>query len=626
MSRKILGLACSLLLVELFLSGCGSIKPTIVTVTASATTVDATDAVTLAAAVANDKNAAGVTWTVSGGGTLSNTTTSAATYTAPAASNAALTVTVTATSVADGTTEGTATITVPAAPAITTGALAAGTVGSAYSATMAGGGGIGPYLWGITSGTLPAGVSMNSAGVISGAPTAAAVGTTNLTFVLTDSGKATALTAAATLGLTIAAAPAIVITGTVPTTANYHVAYTGSAAAGGGAGALSYSVTVGALPTGLSLNAATGAITGSPTATGTFGFTITAADAFGDSLSQAYSTVVTYAAVVVTPATLPGGYVESVYHPSTLAATGGSGAGFTFALTGGSALPLGLNLSAAGVITGTPTATGTTNFTVMATDSASNTGNGSFSITVNAGVSITTALALPTGYVGGSYSQTLAATGGSGTGYTWSVTGDSTLPAGLILSAAGVLSGKPTVAGTPSFSITVTDSVGNTASATFSMTVALGVSITVPSLTSGYPGTSYPSTTFTASGGTNTGFTWSWTAAGGSTLPAGLSIGAASGAITGTPTNATSASVVSSVVVTATDSIGNQGTTTISVTIEASVAITTATLNSGTIDLAYSQQLAASGGSAPGTTPRRKCAYCRCRTETSWSSSCPWAV
>jgi hypothetical protein len=80
-------------------------------------------------------------------------------------------------------------------------------------------GGISPYKWTITSGTLPAGLSINSAGVISGTPTAAGVGTTNLTFVLTDSGTATALTATVTLGLTINAAPAIAFTGVMPATA-----------------------------------------------------------------------------------------------------------------------------------------------------------------------------------------------------------------------------------------------------------------------------------------------------------------------------------------------------------------------------------------------------------------------
>lgn len=563
--------------------------------------MDATDTLTLTATVTNDKNSAGVTWTLSGGGALSNTTTSAATYTAPAASSTALTVTVTATSLSDPTKTGTTTITVPAKPTVaTTGAGLAATVGADYSVQLAGAGGISPYTWTVSAGTLPPCLSMSTGGLITGSVTAACAGTYSPVFTMTDSGAPNKLTATVTLSVTIAAAPAMAFTGAVPATATYNSVYTGSAAATGGAGALTYSVLTGALPNGLSLNTATGAITGTPTAVGTFSFTVKAADAFGDSLSQPYSVVVSYSAVVITPATLPTGYDGSLYHPTTLTATGGSGTGYTFVLASGSLLPAGLSLSAGGVISGTPTATGTTGFTVTATDSASNTGNGIFSITVSAGVSITTGLTLPAGYVGSNYSQTLAATGGSGTGYTWSVTGGSTLPAGLSLSTAGVLSGKPTATGTPSFSITATDSVGNTASATFSTTISAGVSISVPTLPIGYPGTSYPATTFTASGGTNTGFTWSWAAAGGSTLPAGLSIGASTGLISGTPTNTTSSSVVSSVVVTATDSVGNQATSTVSITIAGPLSLPTPSSSvpgPATVGSPYSGQITATGGS-----------------------------
>ena len=358
------------ILVSLSLYGCGgSSAPISVAVTAASSNVDATDSVTLSAVVTHDKNAAGVSWTVGGGGALSGTSTTAATYTAPASSTTALTVTVTATSIADPKQSGTATIAVPAAPTITTASLTAGTVGTAYSLTLSGSGGISPYSFSIATGTLPSGLTMTSAGAITGTPMAAGAGTTNLTFQMTDSGKAPPLTATATLGLTIKAAPAIVFPTTLAA-ATYKAAYTASVAATGGAGTLTYSLASGALPAGLTLSAA-GAISGTPTVVGTFPITVKAADAFGDSATQAFSLTVSYPALTITPPTLPTGYVGSTYPSITLAATGGSGTGFTFAVTSGSSLPAGLSVSAAGVISGKPTAVGTVSTSVTVTDSAS---------------------------------------------------------------------------------------------------------------------------------------------------------------------------------------------------------------------------------------------------------------
>lgn len=85
-------------------------------------------------------------------------------------------------------------------------------------------------------------------------------------------------------------------------------------------------------------------------------------------------------------------------------------------------------------------------------------------------LAITTA-SIPAGVVGTPYSHTLTATGGVGA-KTWSKTG--TLPTGLTLSSAGVLSGTPTAAGTPSITFTVTDSAtptANTASKQMTVTV-----------------------------------------------------------------------------------------------------------------------------------------------------------
>jgi len=133
------------------------------------------------------------------------------------------------------------------------------------------------------------------------------------------------------------------------------------------------------------------------------------------------------------------------------------------------------------------------------------------------------------------------------------------------------------------------------------MTISAGVSVTAPSLLPAYPGTAYTSAAFAAAGGSGTGYTWSWAAAGGSSLPSGLSIDSSTGVISGTPVNSGSSNAVSSVVVTATDSLGNKGSATVTITIEAAVSITTSSpLPGGTKSVAYDQMLAASGGSGTG--------------------------
>lgn len=579
--------------------GCGGgTKPLAISVAATSTTVDGGDSITLTATVTNDKNAGGVNWNLNGPGTLSNTTTTGATYTAPAATGNSQSATITATSVADASKTYPVSITIPAQPTITTTQLTAATVGSAYTTTLAGAGGVSPYVWSLTSGTLPSTMTISSSGILSGTATAAEVGSYNINVKLTDSGTPNPLTTTQALTLTVTAAPAITFGGTVPGTATYNISYAGSAAATGGAGPLSYAISAGALPTGLTLNASTGAITGTPTAVGTFNFTIRAADAYGDSNTQSFSIRVSYPAVTIARVPLPTGYTGSDYPTTTLSATGGSGAGYTWALQSGSSLPAGLTLSTTGAISGKPTGSaGTTNFTVVVTDSASNQGTAQLAITVNAGVSITTASALPIAYAGSNYTVQFAAAGGSGTGFTYVVASGSSLPAGLTLSGTGLLSGKPTTTGTPTFSITATDSVGNVATSAFSMTIAAGVSINSISLPAGYQGAAYPGATFTATGGTGTGYSWSWAPANGSSIPTGLLL-STGGVVSGTPT----ASGTFNVLVTVIDSVNNTTSGAFSITIDAALQVTSTTLTSGTVSAAYSKSLAATGGTGTGYT------------------------
>jgi hypothetical protein len=599
MSYKRLSLLAIILTLASFLSGCGggSSSP-VVSVKASASSVDGTDTTTLTAAVANDSNAAGVTWSLSGSGTLSSKTITSATYTAPAATTSAQTITITATSVADISKTGTATITVPATPSVTTtGANLASSVGTSYTVPLAGAGGITPYAWTLSSGSLPSCLAMTSAGVISGTISASCSGTYTPTFTMTDSGTPTALTATQQLTMVIAAATQISFTGSVPSTGTYNVAYSGSAAATGGAGTLTYALTSGStLPTGVTLNSATGAFSGTPATAGTYSFVVKASDAYGDSAtSPTYSLVVSYPAMHITTSTLPTGYVGSAYNSTALAATGGAGVSSNYAWTvaSGSVLPTGLSLSSTGVISGTPTGSaGTNSVTFTVTDSTSGLGtSATLSIEIKAGVTITPAT-LPTGYVGSTYTSTqIAATGGSGTYSTWALASGSSLPTGLSLSTAGVVSGTPTgSAGTTSFTVQVTDSASNKATAAFSITVAAGVTITTStSLADGYPGTAYSPVTFAATGGTET-YT-SWTVTSGS-VPAGMALSAA-GVLSGTPTTTGSYSFNVKV----TDSASNTASRTFTLTVEATLSITTTSLPSAATGNTYSQTLAAAGGS-----------------------------
>ena len=570
------------------LSGCGgSSKSPSVTVTASASTVDGTDTVTITASVANDKNSGGVTWTANEG-TLSSVTTSSATYTAPAAATSAQTVTVTATSVADTSKTATATLTVPAAPAITTSSTSlASSVGSAYSVTLAASGGISPYTWTLTSGTLPSCLTLTSAGVISGAITASCAGTySGLVFKVTDSGTPTALTATQTLSLNLAAATAITVTGVVPSSATYGVAYTGSAAATGGSGALAYKLTSGSLPAGLSLNASTGALTGTPTATGSSTFVIEAYDSYGDAVTQSYTIVVNQATPTLTFAAISAKtYGDAAF---TVSATSASTGAVTYSVTSGPATISGNTVTLTGVGT-----------VVMGASQAAS-GNyaaatATASFTVNAALSITTTSPLPSGANGIAYSQQLVATGGLGT-YAWSLTGSSDAAnlatLGLAFSNSGVLSGNsPVVGGPVTFTVQVSDGT-RTASASFSVTVS-SLSITTTTLPVGYTGTAYAQT-LSASGGSGS-YTWAVSSGASSLLALGLSLNSSTGVLSGASLVAGSASFT----VTATDARNTSLTATQSytVTIYAPLKVSTDQLSlSATVNQAYNGKIVASGG------------------------------
>ncbi|HXG65578.1 MAG TPA: Ig domain-containing protein [Blastocatellia bacterium] len=161
----------------------------------------------------------------------------------------------------------------PADLTITTTSLPGGTVGVSYSATLAATGGVAPYTWSVISGSLPAGLSLNSStGVISGTPTSA--GTANFTAQATDA-QNPADTDSRALAITINPPPpaSLNITTTSLPNGRRGTAYSQTLQATGGVTPYVWSIASGSLPPGLSLNSATGTISGTPTKRGTWSFT-----------------------------------------------------------------------------------------------------------------------------------------------------------------------------------------------------------------------------------------------------------------------------------------------------------------------------------------------------------------
>jgi hypothetical protein len=451
--------------------------------------------------------------------------------------------------------------------ALNPGSLTDGTAGVAYSQTVSASGGTAPYSYAVSSGLRPQGLTLSSTGELSGTPTQ--VGTFTFSIDATDSstGVGAPYSTSTSYTVTIAAPTIVVAPGSLPN-AQAAVAYNQTITASGGNGPYSYAVTAGALPAGVTLSS-NGALSGSPTAGGTFNFTVTATDSTTGGTftgSTAYSLVVDAPAIVLSSAALPNPTVAVSGYSQTITATGGN-APYTYAVTAG-ALPAGMSFSSAGVLSGTPTAGGTFNFTVTATDSTTGgtyTGSRAYSLTVNAPTIVVTPTTIPGATRGFAFSRTFSATGGVGT-YSYSVSAGA-LPAGTTLTAAGVLSGTPTVTGTFNFTVRATDQ--STGSGPYSGTVPVTlvvsgavISVTPTSLPAVMAGLPYEQV-MSATGGSGA-YSYAVTAG---ALPSGIILipsGSGAGRLVGSSYSPGTFNFT----VTATDAFSNTGSVALSLTIQ----------------------------------------------------------
>jgi len=475
---------------------------------------------------------------------------------------------------------------------VSPGALPNAAYNTSYTQVLSATGGTGPYAFALHSGALPTGMSISN-GQVSGTPTQS--GTFNFVVRATDA-NAIASTQAFSL---VVMPPSIAVTPTTLTAATVGLPYSQTLSASGAIAPYRFTRTGGALPAGLQLDEQSGTVSGTPTAGGSFGFTVTAADANDQTGARAYTLTVDPAAIVLPATTLANGIVGTAYSAMINPASGGT-APYTYAVTGG-ALPSGMALGSTGQISGTTATPGVHDFTVTARDGSTGTGpytgTRSYRLTITDTPPVANPASATVAYGSGANAITLSFGGGVAT----SVAVASPPAHGVALPSGTSITYQPApgYAGPDSFTYTASNEAGPSAPATVSITVTPPVTAVAPtgslSAQAGRPFTQ----TFNFTGGAAP-----YTQVAVTGLPAGLAVSGTSAngvTISGTPSEVGSFQLALS----ATDASTGTGPFPVSgnVTLQVAAPAPALTLSpaGGAIALRYgetfSQAFTASGGS-----------------------------
>lgn len=473
------------------------------------------------------------------------------------------------------------TITVNEGAAFTSADATTFTVGTAGSFTATATGTPAP-TFSVTAGSLPSGVTLSAAGVLSGTPASGTGGTYTVTL---DASNGVGSSATQSFTLTVNEAPSV--SGAATTT--FQVGQSGSySVTSGGFPAPTFSVTAGSLPSGLSIDTSTGTISGTPASgtAGSYPVTISADNGVGSIASHAFTITVNDGAAITSS--------------NSATFTVGSAGTFTVTATGTPAptlsvsgsLPSGLTFTpGTGALSGTPASGtgGTYTVTFGADNGVGTAASQSFTLTVNEAPSISGA-ATTTFTVGTAGTYTPSATGFPAASF--GITG--ALPSGLSFSAVtGAITGTPASGTGGSYPVTISASNGIGSADTLSLTITVneGSSITSAdnaTFTAGSAGTftvtatGTPAPTFSVSAGS---------------LPAGVTLDATSGVLSGTPGAGTGGT--HTVTISASNGVGVADTQSFTLTVNEASSISGAASATFSVGSAGTYSVTSSGFPAP---------------------------